>query len=148
MATASVTPTPVALPTRLIAGVAGGLAGGIVFGMLMQMMGMIFMVMMLVGSKSVAMAWLVHLAISAFIGAIYALLFARYATGLVPVALTGIAYGAMWWVLGALVLMPARLGMEVFTLNTMAWQSLMGHLMFGLVLGVVYAVVSSRLHRR
>jgi uncharacterized membrane protein YagU involved in acid resistance len=148
MATTSVTPTTVALTNRLIAGIAGGLAGGLAFGILMQMMGMIPMVAMLVGSTSVAMGWLAHLAISAFIGATYALLFARHATGLVPAVLTGMAYGVLWWVLGALLLMPARLGMPVFTLNTMAWRSLLGHLLFGLVLGAVYALVSPRLHRR
>ena len=148
MTATSATATTVALPTRLIAGIAGGLAGGVVFGVLMQMMGMIPMVAMLVGSKSVAVGWLVHLAISAFIGGTYAVLLARYATGVVPAALTGMAYGALWWVLGALVLMPARMGMDMFMLNTMAWRSLVGHLLFGLVLGVVYALVGPRLRRR
>lgn len=94
------------------------------------------------------MGWVAHLAISAFIGATYALLFARHATRLVPAALIGTAYGALWWVLGALLLMPARLDMPVFTLNTTAWRSLIGRLLFGLVLGAVYAVISPRLHRR
>src|SRR5437764_99665 len=106
MATASATPHTAALPTRLVAGIAGGLAGGVVFGVLMQTMGMIAMVAMLVGSKSVAVGWLVHLAISAFIGATYALLFARWATRLVPAGLIGLGYGLMWWVLGPLVIMP------------------------------------------
>ena len=147
MATASTAPAAVALPTRLLAGIAGGLAGGVVFGVLMQMMGMIPMVAMLVGSKSVAVGWLVHLAIAAFIGATFALLFARWAARLVPGALTGMGYGVVWWVLGALLIMPARLGMDVFVLNTTAWQSLMGHLIYGLILGVVYAVVRPRLRR-
>jgi len=77
MATASATPRIAALPTRLVAGIVGGLAGGVVFGVLMQRMSMIPIVAMLVGSRSVAVGWLVHLAISAFIGATYALLFAR-----------------------------------------------------------------------
>jgi predicted lipid-binding transport protein (Tim44 family) len=147
MATASTTPTAVALPTRLVAGIVGGLAGGVMFGILMQMMGMIPMVAMLVGSKAVAVGWLVHLAISAFIGATYALLFARWATGLVPAALIGMGYGVVWWVLGALLVMPAKLGMPTFMFNTTAWQSLMGHLIYGLVLGLVYALVRPRLHR-
>lgn len=147
MATASVSSTTAALPTRLAAGVAGGIAGGIMFGILMQMMGMLPMVAMLVGSESVAVGWLVHLAISAFIGAIYALLSARWATNLATAAGIGAGYGLVWWVLGALLLMPATLGMPLFTLNTMAWQSLMGHLIYGLILGVVYALVRPRLHR-
>ncbi len=59
----------VTLSRRLTAGVAGGLAGGLVFGMMMQVMGMMGMIAQLVGSTSVAVAWVVHLAISAFFGA-------------------------------------------------------------------------------
>ncbi|MGH3837181.1 MAG: hypothetical protein ACRDSF_16000 [Pseudonocardiaceae bacterium] len=133
-----------ALPTRLIAGVAGGLAGGVVFGLLMQMMGMLPGVAMLVGSESIAAGWVVHLAISAFIGITYSLIFARWADRLAAGAVLGIGYGVVWWVLGALLIMPARMGMDVFMFNTMAWQSLLGHLLYGLVLGLGYALVRSR----
>ena len=60
------------------AGVAGGLIGGIAFGILMQTMTMLGMVAMLVGSTSLAVGWLVHLAISAFIGACFAVLFSPH----------------------------------------------------------------------
>jgi len=147
MATASATPSAAALPNRVVAGVAGGLVGGVAFGVLMQMLDMMPMVAMLVGSESIAVGWLVHLAISAFIGATYALLFTRWATGLATAAAIGLGYGLVWWVLGALILMPAKLGMDLFMFNTMAWQSLMGHLIYGLLLGVVYALVAPRLQR-
>jgi len=42
---------------RLVNGVVGGLAGGLLFGVLMQTIGMIPMVAMLVGSKSVVVGW-------------------------------------------------------------------------------------------
>jgi len=103
------------------------------------------MVAMLVGSEAVVVGWLVHLAIAAFIGAIFALLLARSATGVGSAAVAGVAYGVAWWVLGALILMPARLGMDLFMFNTMAWQSLIGHVMYGPLLGVVYALVRPRL---
>ena len=147
MTTASTTPATVALPARLAAGVGGGLVGGVMFGILMQMMNMIGMVAMLVGSKAVAIGWLVHLAISVFIGATYALLFARRATGLLPAAVIGMGYGVVWWVLGALLIMPAKLGMPTFRFHTTAWQSLMGHLIYGLVLGIVYALLQPRLRQ-
>jgi hypothetical protein len=123
MSTVSTATLTTALPTRLTAGVLGGLAGGVMFGILMQMMDMIPMVAMLVDSMAVAVGWLVHLAISAFIGAIYPLLFAAWATRLVPAALMymadpdhlpgdggedqrisvpgsrhfGLGYGMVWW---------------------------------------------------
>jgi len=59
----------------------------------------------------------------------------------------GMSYGAVWWVLGTLLLMPAKLGNDVFIFNATVWQSLMGHLMYGLLLGGVYALVASRLQR-
>ncbi|MGH2773701.1 MAG: hypothetical protein ACRDIU_11280 [Actinomycetota bacterium] len=134
-----------AVPANLSAGIAGGLAGGVVFGMLMQMMGMIPMIAMLVGSESVVVGWLVHLAISAFAGGTFAVLFGRQAAAPGPAAGIGVAYGAAWWVLGALFLMPAKLGMPLFVFNSMAWQSLMGHLIYGLVLGLVYATLRAKL---
>jgi len=131
---------------RAVYGIVGGLAGGVVFGLLMAMMDMIGMVAQLVGSSSAAVGWIVHLAISAFIGASFAVLLGSLAKTLVPAALVGMGYGVVWWVLGALLIMPAQLGMPVFELNTTAWQSLMGHLLFGLVLGIVYSVLARREH--
>jgi hypothetical protein len=131
---------------RAVYGVIGGLAGGVVFGLLMQMMGMIEMVAQLMGSDSIPVGWVVHLAISSFIGASFAILFGSLAKTLLPAGLFGMAYGVVWWILGALLIMPARLGMPVFEFNTTAWQSLMGHLLFGLVLGLVFSVLVRRDH--
>jgi hypothetical protein len=132
---------------RIAAGVAGGLAGGVVFGMLMQMMGMLPMVAMLVASTSVAVGWAVHLAISAFIGTTFGLLFGGKANRVGASVVLGMGYGALWWVLGPLVLMPARLGMDLFMVNAMALQSLMGHLLYGLVLGLVFPLVVRRVQQ-
>jgi hypothetical protein len=147
MTTAGV-PSGVLAPTRIGAGIIGGLVGGVAFGILMQMAGMIPMVAMLVGSEAVAVGWLVHLAIAAFIGASFAVLFNRYAANVGASTAVGAGYGVVWWVLGALILMPARLGMDLFMFTTMAWQSLMGHVIYGLLLGAVYALVAPRLERR
>jgi uncharacterized membrane protein YagU involved in acid resistance len=47
----------------------------------------------------------------------------------------GIINGVVWWVLGALVLMPLMLGMSqmVFVVGGDQWLSLMGHIIYGLV---------------
>jgi hypothetical protein len=138
------------LVPAVIAGIAGGLIGGVVFGVLMQMMDMIGMVAMLVGSKSMAVGWLVHLAISAFIGAGFAALFSRLATSTARAVLFGMGYGVAWWVLGALLIMPWKLGMNdmIFKVEATQWQSLMGHLIFGLLLGLTFGLLSPRLMRR
>jgi uncharacterized membrane protein YagU involved in acid resistance len=60
---------------------------------------------------------------------------------------SGVAYGALWWVLGPLLLMPAKMGMPLFDVNPGALQSLVGHLVFGLVLGAVVVALSRRTPR-
>jgi uncharacterized membrane protein YagU involved in acid resistance len=132
------------LKTRAAAGAAGGLAGGMVFGMAMQAMGMIAMVAQLVGSTSAAVSWLVHLAISVVLGAGFALVVGRRLSTTATAAATGVGYGVIWWVLGALLLMPARPGMPTFQLDATAAKSLMGHMMYGAVLGLVAATVVRR----
>lgn len=131
--------------SRIGVGVVAGLVGGLVFGALMAAMDMLGMVAMLVNSESVAVGWVVHLAISAAFGAGFAVLFGALADRLGPALLLGVGYGIFWWVLGALVLMPARLGMDLFSFGATAWQSLIGHLMYGVVLGAVYALVVRRI---
>jgi hypothetical protein len=139
--TASTSLTPAG---ALVPGIVGGLAGGVVFGVMMQMMDMLPMVAMMVGSESVAVGWAVHLGISAILGAGFGLVGARLLGSWGVGILSGIGYGAIWWVLGALIAMPARLDMPTFNLNTMAWQSLMGHLVFGAILGAVAVALTRR----
>jgi hypothetical protein len=124
---------------RGVAGAAAGIAGGLIFGILMVMTGMLPMVAMLVGSSSAAVGAIVHLIISAGLGALFAFLWRHQRPGSLLIA--GAAYGVIWWVLGALLLMPLRLGMPEFEINTTTLLSLMGHLLFGLVTaGTLWAV--------
>ena len=57
----------------------------------------------------------------------------------------GLLHGSAWWVLGGPVLMPVLLGTPPFaspmmaTMLPVAMGSLMGHLMFGALLGLVFA---------
>ena len=126
------------LGKRVLAGVTGGLAGGMVFGMLMAMMGMLSMIASMAGSDSAWVGFGVHLMISILIGLGLTVLFGnRLLTGYGRGALVGLAYGAVWWVLGPLMIMPAMLGMPLFALNLTAVLSLMGHMMYGVILGLV-----------
>jgi uncharacterized membrane protein YagU involved in acid resistance len=128
-------------------GIAGGLAGGLVFGIMMQALGMIGMIGMIVGSESLVVAWAVHLAISAAFGAVFGLVVAPRVRGWGSGLAGGAVYGALLWVVGPLLLMPAALGMPLLTVDTMALQSLLGHLVFGLVLGAVVSALSGRSRR-
>jgi uncharacterized membrane protein YagU involved in acid resistance len=150
MARSEAAPLTSVLPARIIAGVVGGLVGGVVFGVLMTMMDMMPMVAQLIGSEAVGVGWLVHLFNSALFGAIFAVLFGRWAQALGTAIGIGLAYGVLWWVLGALVIMPAWLGMSemIFQVGQDQWLSLMGHLIYGLLLGVVYVLLVRRLTSR
>jgi uncharacterized membrane protein YagU involved in acid resistance len=127
---------------QLIAGVAGGIAGGAVFGAMMHMQGMIGMIAGLVGAEGSGAGWAVHLGISALIGLGFAIVFGRLVTGWGAGAGLGLAYGAVWWVLGPLVIMPAWMGMPLFQINETAFMSLMGHLVYGTVLGLVFVAAT------
>lgn len=139
--------TPVAvpaLPARLLHGAVGGLAGGVLFGVMMQVMGMLPMVARLVGSDSVGVGWAVHLAISAALGVGFGLVVGNRLPSWSAALGLGAGYGVVWWVLGALVAMPLALGMPPFGLNTMAWMSLLGHVIFGVALGAVALLLGRR----
>ncbi|MDZ7576907.1 MAG: hypothetical protein U0904_01815 [Candidatus Nanopelagicales bacterium] len=132
---------------RVAAGALGGLVGGMVFGMMMQLMNMIPNVAMLVGSGSIAVGWGVHLAVSVVLGIGFGIVAVRGLDSWGRGIGMGVGYGVIWWVLGFLLLMPAKLGMPVFAINTIALESLMGHMIYGAVLGAV-AVAIMRLRAR
>lgn len=137
--------------SRISASVVAGLIAGVVFGLMMQMMmaptpeggrmSVLAMVGQIVGSPTIAAGWLYHLFNSAVIGAMFGWLLGgrvhSYASGLG----WGAAYGFAWWILGGLILMPVFLGMPAFAplmmpeMQTVAIGSLLGHLVYGLLLG-------------
>ncbi|HVL97846.1 MAG TPA: hypothetical protein VM324_00945 [Egibacteraceae bacterium] len=109
-------------------GTLAGLAGGLVFGAMMHAMGMIAMVGGLIGMKGVAAGWAVHLVNSAIIGAIYGATLGQAAHSAGRGGGYGLLYGAAWWVLGPLLIMPLWMGMPVFQVGEMQLLSLVGHL--------------------
>lgn len=118
------------------------LLGTMVFGMMMQMMGMMGMVGMLVRSHSLAVAWGLHLAIGSSLGLGFAVWSAA-----VPLRswLSGLLYGMVVWMMGPLVLMPLALGSPGMVLNvgtSTVWLSLMGHMVWGLVMGLLLARIA------
>lgn len=129
---------------RLIGGVVGGLVGGVVFGIMMTMMGMIGMVAGLVGASGAGAGWLVHLVIAAIIGLGYGVVSLLVPAKPGPNAGLGAVYGLVWWVLGPLLIMPAMMGGQVLAITSTSLQSLVGHLVYGVVTGLVAAAVARR----
>ena len=133
--------------TRIKRGVYGGVAGGVVFGGMMGMMGMLTMIGSMVGSSSAWVGFVVHMMISGAIGGTFGAVVDL--SGLRANVGAGLAYGVMWWVLGPLTLMPAFMGMG-FGVNwnvaamSEAMPSLVGHLVFGAILGVTVRWLARR----
>ena len=131
-------------------GATAGLAGGLIFGAMMGAMGMLPMIGKMVGHPSAVTGFVVHLGISAFIGASFGLLFDR-AVRSVPGGLgLGLGYGAAWWVLGPLTLMPLGMGMGLgvkwnAAAAANALPSLVGHLVYGGILGAGYILLRARM---
>lgn len=124
-------------------GVLGGLAGGVVFGMMMAMMGMLPMLASMVGSDSAVVGFLMHMMISAGIGLSYAVLLGGRIDSVGGGLRKGLGYGAFWWLLGPLTMMPLMMGMGLGVNWNLAaagqmMPSLMGHLVFGAILGLVH----------
>lgn len=135
------------LAQRIIGGVVGGVAGGLVFGAMMGMMGMLPMVASVIGSQSAAVGFLYHMFNSVIIGAVFGLLFGGLSHTYGQGAAWGLLYGAIWWVLGPLVLMPLMLGMGLqfgMALTPPMLMSLAGHLIYGLLTGLVYVAYIMR----
>lgn len=134
------------LVSSILAGAIAGLGGGLVFGMMMAIMGMLPMVAMLVGSESALAGFVVHMAISAGIGAIYGLVASRLPRTTTTGIVAGAINGVVWWILGALILMPLMLGMSemVLRIGQPQWLSLLGHLAYGIVTGLLFNPLSKR----
>lgn len=125
------------LGTHIRNGIAGSLVGGIVMGMLMSMMGMMEMIAMIVRSESLVVGWIVHLVVSFIFGIVLGLLLAYIPWNRV---LVGTLWGIAAWIGGALILMPIFLGMPGMVFNLSGaepWMSMMGHILYGLIAGVV-----------
>jgi uncharacterized membrane protein YagU involved in acid resistance len=146
------------------AGIVAGLIAGVVFGMMMTMMTaptpdggqmrMMAMVAQILGSTSLVVGWAYHLFNSAVIGAIFGAIFGWLLGLRTPSWGAGLGWGALyglaWWVLGGLILMPLLLGMPAFAplampeMRPVAIGSLIGHLIFGLILGAGFVALRRR----
>ena len=111
------------------------------------------MIGQMVGSPSATVGFIVHLIISASIGGSFAVLFHAFVNGTGTGLEYGAAYGAAWWFLGPLTLMPLAMGMGLgVNWNAGAagqmLPSLVGHLIYGLILGYTYARLGEQLKRQ
>ncbi len=136
--------TPLDLPRALLVGGAAGLVGGWAFGVWMGQEDVFPLIAGLVGSDSALVGRLLHYLIAATIGVGFGLLFQRDARGFGSSIAWGMAYGILWWFLGGLTLLALLLGDPVTWTTAAASEqvgSLVGHVVYGLLLGLLYSVL-------
>ncbi len=139
--------TTVISKKNIWSGIIGGLVAGIVFGFILIRLGTLSTAGCLVGLSDPLSGFIVHLIFCGILGLIFALIFCKCCTTFYSSSLWGIIYGVIWWFLGPLVLCPWLAGVEMsWSQNTLtrSFPMLVGHLVFGLILGVIYFWMRSR----
>ena len=133
------------LVQALVVGGVGGLLGAWVFLWGIETAGFFPVVAGMVGMGSPTAGGLLHYLIGLVIAMTFALLFHRDVGGTGSALIWGMGYGVLWWILGPLTLLP------LFTHSPVQWtveaaranySSLVAHLLYGAVVGWVYAVVN------
>jgi uncharacterized membrane protein YagU involved in acid resistance len=132
------------LPRALVVGGTAGVVGGWAFGKWMAQVDFFPLIAGLVGSSSVMVGMTLHFTIAVIIGASFAVLFQRDVRGLGSCLGWGLGYGIFWWFLGPLTLLPILLGSTPdwsYERGASLFGSLVGHIIYGLLLGLVYAAL-------
>ena len=131
-------------PRAIVVGGLAGLLGGWAFGKWMEQVNFFPLVASLVRSESREVGVLTHFAIAVIIGISFGILFQLDLRGFGSSLSWGAAYGLLWWFIGPLTLLPLIL------LQPLDWSvqhaadlfgSLIGHVIYGLIVGLVYAAV-------
>ena len=128
----------------LVAGGLAGIVGGWAFGQWMEKAHFFPLIAGLVGSSSPGLGKTLHFFIAVIIGATFGLLFQRDVRGYGSSLGWGLAYGIFWWFLGPLTLKPLLRGHAPdwsLAQGQELFGSLMGHIVYGLIVGVIYAAL-------
>ncbi len=128
-------------------GTLGSIAGGILFSAVMLSTGSLPRVAHLVGGTSIALGFVVHMVISAIIGATYGVMFQYEAPNVAASLAWGLVYGAIWWFLGPLTLFPILLGGSFVWTSAVAGlqlPSLIGHLLYGAATALAFLALKRR----
>lgn len=141
-------------------GAAAGLLAGIVSGGLLQLVRMTTMeglrrpaMALVAGAVHTArppLAWAGYLVYAALIGAAFGALLGRQDVGESAGVVWGVLYGAFWWIVSGLVIIPALYGVgpltpaavDVIRNASLPWFAAM--LLNGAVLGGAYALLAHR----
>jgi uncharacterized membrane protein YagU involved in acid resistance len=133
------------MSARILAGIVGSVVAGLVLGVMMQAGGRMAMLGSMLGVESAGLGWVIHLVMSVVFGVVYGLALMAISTRLGANLGLGLAYGAVIWVLGPLMVMPMMMGGAVLAVDQEALMSLVGHVIWGALTGALAVAVHRRL---
>jgi uncharacterized membrane protein YagU involved in acid resistance len=132
------------LARAVVVGGLAGLVGGWAFGQWMAKVNHFPLIAGLIHLHSRQAGLTLHFAFAFIIGASFGLLFQRDVRGYGSCLAWGLAYGLFWWFLGPLTLMPLWQGRRPdwsYRHGQELYGSLVGHIVYGLIVGMIYAAV-------
>ena len=132
------------LPRAIVVGGLAGLVGGWAFGKWMAQVNHFPVIAGLVNSNSIMMGVTLHFIFALIIGAGFGVLFQRDVRGFGSSMGWGAGYGLLWWFLGPLTLLPLWQGRWPdwsYERGATLFGSLVGHIIYGLIVGLVYAAL-------
>ena len=127
-----------------------GLGAGVVMGLMIQfVMGIMPVIGALYGAEGLVTGWVAHLVHSVVFALVFAAVvsqppLAKYADSVGPAAGLGLVYGVILWLVAAAIVMPiwmGAVGLPSPGVPNVNPQSLVGHVVFGVLLGSLYAVL-------
>jgi len=122
-------------------GIVTGLFGGGVFGIWMLGAGMFPTISALIGADNVLIGFSLHMLISAVIGGSFGVIATRIPNTLATQVAGGFAYGIVWWIVGALIIMQLVLTGSALNIGDPQVMSLIGHMIFGIIMGTMFYIL-------
>lgn len=131
-------------PRAIIVGGMAGIIGGWAFGKWMTQVNFYPLIAGLVGSDSLMLGVTLHFIFAFIIGASFGVLFQRDVRGYGSSMGWGAGYGLLWWFWGPLTILPIWQGHRPdwsSAHGSALFGSLVGHIIYGLIVGLIYAAV-------
>lgn len=132
------------LARALVVGSLAGAGGGWAFGRWMEQVDFYPIIASLVGSSAREVGVALHVVIAVVIGASFGLFFQGDVRSLGSSLGWGLGYGLLWWFIGPLTILPLWRGQPLdwsAERGALLFGSLVGHLIYGLLVGLVYAAL-------
>jgi uncharacterized membrane protein YagU involved in acid resistance len=135
---------PFSLPRAVVVGGLAGLVGGWAYGKWMTQAHYFVIIAGIINRDSDWVGVVIHYLIAIVIGASFGLLFQRDLRGAGSSLGWGFAYGMLWWFLGPLTFLPLLQRRPIdwsYEQAAAQFAPLVGHTIYGLLLGLIYAVL-------